>query len=170
MIEYLELVRINRLSLLGRNRQLTIQFHTAGIVERILATVTSWHKTALWRQLIGSPIFKTTLKLKMKLLKSTQISSVALALPFLLFIWFTYAADRAMDKSGVGDVDAFQRYTGLAGFSFWLDIAVFIVLLLLLFFKIFPSSLERIQILNVLKIYIVSAPTLYVAFLFSSFS
>ena len=106
----------------------------------------------------------------MKLLKSTQISSVALALPFLLFIWFAYVADRAIDKSEVGDVDVFQRFTGLAGFFFWLDIAVFIVLLLLLFFKIFPSSLERIQISNILKIYIVSAPTLYVALLFSIFS
>jgi hypothetical protein len=105
----------------------------------------------------------------MKLFKSTKVSSTALALPFVLFIWFANAADRAMDKSGMGDVAEFQRQSAFAGLFFWLDILVFTGLLLILFLKLFLDAAERTQLANLLKVYIIAAPTLLLFFLFCSF-
>ena len=105
----------------------------------------------------------------MRLYKSTLISSAALALPFLLFIWFACAADRAMDKSGLGDVESFQHLSAITGLFFWLDILVFLILLSLIFFKKWLSSFQRAELANVCKIYIVLAPILYLVILFWSF-
>ena len=97
----------------------------------------------------------------MKLFNSTKISSGALALPFILFMWFACAADRAMDKTGIGDVAAFEFQSGLAGLFFWIDILVLIALLLILGLKFRINSLERSQLAYVCGIYVVAAPTLY---------
>ena len=36
----------------------------------------------------------------------------------ICFIWFGWQADQAMDKTGIGDVDEWNRWNGFAGIAF----------------------------------------------------
>ena len=54
--------------------------------------------------------------------KTKLLSHILLALSigaYVAFVRFGHLADAAMDKSGIGDLPAFEHYSNFAGISFW---------------------------------------------------
>ncbi len=49
----------------------------------------------------------------------SHISTALFVSAFVAFSWFGHLADTAMDKSGVGELSKFERYSTFAGISFW---------------------------------------------------
>jgi hypothetical protein len=45
--------------------------------------------------------------------------AVLLVISLVFFLFFGQLADNAMDKSGIGDLAAFQHYSQIAGLFFW---------------------------------------------------
>ena len=57
-----------------------------------------------------------------------------LTIPVGAFLYFVSAADAVMDKSGIGDLTAFQMYNFRAGIAFWLAVFVWCALVVFAFY------------------------------------
>lgn len=63
----------------------------------------------------------------MKLTMSAVSVATALSVALLAAVWFSHAADLAMDKSGVGDLDTWQRQSSRAGLCYALFSVIWLV-------------------------------------------
>ena len=95
----------------------------------------------------------------MKLYKSACLGAVALAISFSLFLWFGVMADHAMNKSGIGDLDAWKVLNTRAGSAFWAFVAVWFFLL---GFSLFRCSTERLQLFSVCGLAVIASPVAWI--------
>ena len=58
----------------------------------------------------------------------TSAIAVLLA-PLSGFLWYAKAADRAMDKSGLGDLESWQMLNARASVCFWVMVAAWLLVL-----------------------------------------
>jgi len=63
----------------------------------------------------------------MKISMPAISTAIALAVSLLAAVWFGHAADLAMDKSGVGDLEKWQLYSSRADFCYFAFVAFWIV-------------------------------------------
>ena len=99
----------------------------------------------------------------MTLHRSAAIGSIALAVPFALFLWFCHAADRAMDKTGIGDPALWGVFNVRADIALWSTGAVWF---LLLGVALSRRRSERSQLLSVCGIALLAAPIVWVISIF----
>ena len=63
----------------------------------------------------------------MKITMPVMATATALAVSLLAAVWFSHAADLAMDKSGVGDLEKWQLYSSRSGFCYFAFAAFWLV-------------------------------------------
>lgn len=63
----------------------------------------------------------------MKITMPAMSTATALVALLLAAVWFSYAADLAMDKSGVGDLEAWRLYSSRAGLCYFAFAAIWLV-------------------------------------------
>ena len=96
----------------------------------------------------------------MKPYKSAVLGSIALVASFATFLWFANAADRAMDKSGIGDLASWETLNNRAGISFWVTVALWALLLSL---GLSRRGSERSQLLAICGLSLLAAPAALLA-------
>lgn len=82
---------------------------------------------------------------------STKHTLIALLLAQLLFVGlflgFSYLADQAMDKTGMGDLQAWLRFNNFAGIAFYSAIALWLSALSLAWIKrVFSTPMAQLAI------------------------
>ena len=96
----------------------------------------------------------------MGLSRSANVAAIALAVPLGLFLWFAHAADDAMDKSGLGNLNSWSALNARASISFWVLVAIWLCVLCA---TLFASGTQKKHLLSVWVGSTLVAPLTYVA-------